>query len=448
MQVRAAPDHTVVASGDLVDAMPTGKTGRPSARIWHYRVVTPAPACAVVLAIGPWRAHVAERATPALRTAVAESVEPAEDASAAAGADTAMPTGADPAMTGFARREAEEGGLLAETMGALRLVQAILEQWLLCAVPWPMYSLVFVPERVLQGGERHSGPGITVLSEDDMCPRKALEQRRGARIALAGALAEQWLGQLLTVDSPADEWLLWGLQGYVQALFIKSAYGGSELAYLRLKERDAVRTLSVGPMLFGMYADESQSVSTSKGRISRAQHGRQPLCITRDRTKGSAFLQVVRGDGGLVPPLSWRNAADSVVHTAEQLHCIRTLRLKATAVMHILSSKCGNDAFLSILRGLLQTAQSALQNNGAQRLQDWNATAVLDVGSAGIEAVKAAKGGTVDGTPWVLQTGTLLKQIAQVQRPGICHCRFYTRAALQGAAFRGLPTQICGDLEQ
>ena len=445
MQVRAAPDHTVVASGDLVDAMPTGKAGRPSARIWHYRVITPAPARAVVLAIGPWRAHVAERATPALRTAVAESVEPAEDATAAAGADTAMPTGADPAMTGFARREAEEGGLLAETMGALRLVQAILEQWLLCAVPWPMYSLVFVPESVLQGGERHSGPGITVLSEDDMCPRKALEQRRGARTALAGALAEQWLGQLLTVDSPADEWLLWGLQGYVQALFIKSAYGGSELAYLRLKERDAVRSLSRCMLM------NRNRCHSSLPHFLRACKGHQLFCITCACTDGSVFLQVVKGDGGLVPPLSWRNAADSVVHTVERLHCIRTLRLKATAVMHILSSKCGNDAFLSILRGLLQTAQSALQKHGAERLQDDDATAVPDAESAGSEAVKAAKGGTLDGTPWVLQTGTLLKQIAQVQSldsESSATCRIHRRAALQGAAFCGLPAQCCGDLEE
>jgi hypothetical protein len=91
-----------------------------------------------------------------------------------------------------------------------------------------------------QGPGRHTGPGISVVSEDAMCPRKGLQQRRASRIAVAGAIAEQWFGQLLVAASPADEWLLWGLQGYVQSLFVKTAYGSSEAAYLRLKQRDAV----------------------------------------------------------------------------------------------------------------------------------------------------------------------------------------------------------------
>lgn len=77
-----------------------------------------------------------------------------------------------------------------------------------------------------------------------MSPPKALEQRRASRIAVAGALAEQWFGQLLVAERPADEWLLWGLQEYAKALFVRSAYGTSEHAYLRLKQRDAVRLCS------------------------------------------------------------------------------------------------------------------------------------------------------------------------------------------------------------
>jgi hypothetical protein len=75
-----------------------------------------------------------------------------------------------------------------------------------------------------------------------MCPLKGIAQRRAARLALAGALAEQWFGFLLVADTKADEWLLWGLQEYVQASFVRSAYGSSEVAYLRLKQRDAVRS--------------------------------------------------------------------------------------------------------------------------------------------------------------------------------------------------------------
>ena len=78
-----------------------------------------------------------------------------------------------------------------------------------------------------------------------MCPPRSLEQKRAARIALAGALAEQWFGQLLVPETAADEWLLWGLQCYVQVLFVKAAFGASEAMYLRLRQRDAVRLHAV-----------------------------------------------------------------------------------------------------------------------------------------------------------------------------------------------------------
>lgn len=73
-----------------------------------------------------------------------------------------------------------------------------------------------------------------------MCEEKALEQRMTSRIALAGALAEQWFGGLLVAATAADRWLEWGLQGYLQMLFIRAAYGSNEARYARIKQRDAV----------------------------------------------------------------------------------------------------------------------------------------------------------------------------------------------------------------
>ena len=92
----------------------------------------------------------------------------------------------------------------------------------------------------VQGPGHHFGPGVTVLSQAVMCGGKALEQRMASRIALAGALAEQWFGGLLVAATAADRWLEWGLQGYLRMLFIRTAYGSNEARYARIKQRDAV----------------------------------------------------------------------------------------------------------------------------------------------------------------------------------------------------------------
>lgn len=101
---------------------------------------------------------------------------------------------------------------------------------------------------------------------------------------------------------------------------------------------------------------------------------------------------MVLADGGMMPPLGWKeSAADwTVVYTTERLHCYPAHRMKAAAVMHTLSSKCGADAFLSILRGLVHSAMSSRR----------------DVAQ-----------GAAEGTPlpWVLSTSPLIKQIAQVR---------------------------------
>ena len=105
--------------------------------------------------------------------------------------------------------------------------------------------------------------------------------------------------------------------------------------------------------------------------------------------------QVVLADGAMMPPLSWPASRDGdAAYVTERLHCYEVLRLKAAAVMHTLSSKCGADAFLSILRGLIQTAVVARR--------------------AEAEGEGAVRGDAV-AQPWVLSTTALLKQVAQVR---------------------------------
>ena len=94
---------------------------------------------------------------------------------------------------------------------------------------------------IVQGPGMHFGPGISVLGHDMMCRHTALEQKMRSRIALAGALAEQFFGCLLVAESAADQWLEWGLQGYVQSLVVRAVYGANEANFMRIKQREAVR---------------------------------------------------------------------------------------------------------------------------------------------------------------------------------------------------------------
>lgn len=101
---------------------------------------------------------------------------------------------------------------------------------------------VFVPSE-LAGPEPRCLPGLAILSRDEMCPAGGVETCKHARISTAASLIRQWFGCLLVAAAPADEWLIYGLQGYVLGVFVMSAYGASELTYMRMKERDAVRAI-------------------------------------------------------------------------------------------------------------------------------------------------------------------------------------------------------------
>jgi hypothetical protein len=279
----------------------------------------------------------------------------------------------------------------------------------------------------LQGADQRAGPGITVLPEAAMCPRRALEQRRASRVALAAALAAQWFGELLVAALPADEWLLWGLQGYAVGLFMKTAYGASELAYLRLQQRDAARISCRAAFGSALHQCNSATWRLSRQHTVPASIWRccmraasqvhiHAMTDKRLALDGGVCAQVVAADSGLVPPLSWRSAADGALHAAERLHCGSVARLKAAAVMHILASKCGNDAFLSILRSLLQNAAEAAA--GAQQ-----------------QGAAAARGGVVGSTggdPRVLSTQTLLRKIAQVQLGGTMRCSAFLSVSAPG----------------
>lgn len=105
----------------------------------------------------------------------------------------------------------------------------------------------------------------------------------------------------------------------------------------------------------------------------------------------------------MTPPLSWRGTEPAAA-AAERLHCRGVLRLKAVAVVAILAAKCGHEAFLAIVRGLIQAAigsrtpPDAAAGAGARGSSD----------GAGDAAAAAAR------PAWRLETASFLKQVAQV----------------------------------
>jgi hypothetical protein len=142
--VSAAAGLTVLASGDLV--------GRSKAhaqkRTWHYAVPACIAASNVVVALGDFETYADMQPAATVRAAVAECLAPAEDAAAPA-AEALVLEGPVASVTGFARKQ-DSSAVLEESCRAIRLVQCLLEQWLLCPLPWPLFSIVFLPDWACQ----------------------------------------------------------------------------------------------------------------------------------------------------------------------------------------------------------------------------------------------------------------------------------------------------------
>ena len=74
---------------------------------------------------------------------------------------------------------------------------------------------------------------LQVASADLLYGGRAVEAAVEARVAGARALARQWFGVWLRPAAPADAWLLAGLAGYLEDLYVRRFMGRNELAYRR-----------------------------------------------------------------------------------------------------------------------------------------------------------------------------------------------------------------------
>lgn len=111
-----------------------------------------------------------------------------------------------------------------------------------------------------------------------------------------------------------------------------------------------------------------------------------------------------------MPPLSWRappHSPEDVYILTESLHYTHALRMKATAIVLTLESKCGSDAFLPIVRSLVHTAL-------ASRAQAVPPQPPRAADPAPQVATGVATGDAAAPVPWMLTSAVFLKQVSQV----------------------------------
>ncbi|KAK9825158.1 hypothetical protein WJX81_006717 [Elliptochloris bilobata] len=213
-ELAAAPGRLVCQS--------RGADGR---RTFRFHLASPAPPAHLALAVGPFAVV---PGVPASETMSGLHDGGEGGATAGAGGTTVTHLG-PPAL-------ASE---LAHGAAFLPLAFGLYETFLGCSFPFSAFHAVFVPSGAALAGVQ-AAAGMQIASADLLYSGRAVEAAVEARLAGARALARQWFGMWLRPATPADAWLLEGLAGYLEDLFVRRFMGRNELAYRRAKEREAI----------------------------------------------------------------------------------------------------------------------------------------------------------------------------------------------------------------
>ncbi|KAG8714750.1 hypothetical protein FRC11_007261 [Ceratobasidium sp. 423] len=107
--------------------------------------------------------------------------------------------------------------------------------------PFGTLSVVFLP--TVPATTSHDSAGLVLLPSALLHSPAYIDAEFDARLALAHALAAQWAGVHIIPRTPADTWLVLGLQGYVAGLCIRKMMGNNDWRY-RLKV-DAARCVAL-----------------------------------------------------------------------------------------------------------------------------------------------------------------------------------------------------------
>ncbi|KAK7465278.1 hypothetical protein VKT23_005257 [Stygiomarasmius scandens] len=111
--------------------------------------------------------------------------------------------------------------------------------------PFGSYKMVFVDELPTQ---RFDSSTLTLATVDLLHGEDAIEQAIETRQVLSHALACQWVGINVQPKTWSDLWLVNGLAGYINGLFLRKLFGNNEYRFRLRKDMDRCMEWDNGSM--------------------------------------------------------------------------------------------------------------------------------------------------------------------------------------------------------
>lgn len=241
---------------------------------------------------------------------------------------TPAPDSASPTFVScFGGRQSVDA--MAYTMKLFPFVFRFIEETLDSQFPFESLKILFLPDAfpVASGWHDCIVYSPSVLLTD----RRHIDHGLHQRFQLCLGLARVWFGAIVLCKSPADDWLLEGIVGWLERKLISRIIGVNELRYRRAKEQ---RLLS-------------------------------------------------EADDGSLPPLYPRDGV-AVLNGTEWIHCNELFRWKSTAVMTMIEQRVSLEAFKRVIERLLACAVDVIRSGSPSSKRLISTRAFLkEVGQAG-----------------------------------------------------------------
>lgn len=190
IEVTVDNELTAVTCGDLIEVISTPDKKR---KTFHYFLSIPTSAPNIGMAVGPFEIHV------------------------------------DPNMhevTHFCLPHLTE--ILKHTTNYIHQAFEFYEELLSSRYPYTCYKHVFVDETYV---ESTSYATMSVLSTNLLHSNRIIDQTIATRTVLAEAVAKQFFGTFIAMQTWSDAWLPMGISGYLCGLFIKKTFGNNEYRF-------------------------------------------------------------------------------------------------------------------------------------------------------------------------------------------------------------------------
>lgn len=284
-------DMVAISCGDLIETVLTSDEKR---KTYHYTLSVPTSAPNIALVVGPFEIHV----------------------------DPIMPEVTHFCLPGLLP-------VLKNTTAFLHEAFEFYEEYLSCRYPYAHYKQVFVDQAYDILSPYAS---MTIFNTSLLHSSRIIDQGFQTRKFLSQALAEQFFGCYLCIQTWSDLWLARGMSGYLFGLFMKKMFGNNEYRHwIRMESQEVCSYEMQGPGIPPLHNSGSLSVPSATG-TSASQAPESPA------------------QGGLLlhPHLtSGRN--------------LEIMWSKSHLVMRMIEMRIGQEPLLQVFNKLLSLANSAAQ---------------------------------------------------------------------------------------